>query len=700
MKKFRTTRIIVSVVTAALLLITGTISSFACTGLYLGKDTTENGSVIWGRSEDISARYSKILTVHPVEYHEEGDMYESSTGFKWPYPERTLRYTLAKDSYFNERISPEPYAEVGINEKNVAISATVTISSAKQAITAAGNDPMVSARNGGLIETDLATVVLMNAETARGAIELIANVIDTKGAGGREAFTVSDPNEVWYMEILSGHQYVAVKAPDDKIAFSPNMTMLGSVDITDTENVIVSPGLITVAEKAGAIVKDDDGLLRIAETYANISATSLPGRLYLGYYYLKGVDAALALQPGYQEYYIDPREEKGYTLYEAMRFLAYHGNEADTVNGRYVSNPSGNGSSIGNAGTVEAHMFETRDAMPADLATVEWVTMGPAEFSLYLPYYSLTTETHESYWNADSATYNPDSFYWVFREIYSLSNANRKDAAQGVLEFFANYQKSLIAQQAAVDEEMLRIYAVDPELAQVKATELSKAVAGEAFNNAKQLLTELQAFVAKTGKRGDFVPSALENNVLPDYSFTAVGGTGLPGDGDFTITADKESKTVVVEGSDYAPNESYLLRVAYNRIPVPGDNDYEIVVKADEDGNIEAALPSEIAGDAPWLGGENYRAYIAGEVEKSETFKATYAGMGSGARVQAKVGRPLQIDPVIDGVAYVMKSSNPAIATVNYYGAVTPIRAGAAIITLQATDGSGLTSSVVVNVTP
>ncbi|MDR1135724.1 MAG: C69 family dipeptidase [Clostridiales Family XIII bacterium] len=99
-------------------------------------------------------------------------------------------------------------------------SAAVTISNAKQAITAASNDPMVRAVNGGLVRADLATVILMNAETARSAIELIANVIDAKGAGGREAFTVSDPNEVWYMEILSGHQYAAVKAPDDKMRWT------------------------------------------------------------------------------------------------------------------------------------------------------------------------------------------------------------------------------------------------------------------------------------------------------------------------------------------------------------------------------------------------------------------------------------------------------------------------------------------------
>ncbi|MDR0425353.1 MAG: C69 family dipeptidase [Clostridiales Family XIII bacterium] len=704
MKK-KATRIIVAVATAALLLASTTAGTFACTGIYFGKGTTENGSVMWGRSEDISARYSKILTVHPAESHEPGDMYASSTGFKWPYPAQTLRYTLAKDSVFNENITPEPYAEVGINEKNVAISATVTISGAKSAIT--NIDGMVRASNGGLIETDLATVVLMNAETARGAIELVAQILDTKGAGGREAFTVSDPNEVWYMEILSGHQYAAVKAPEDKIAFSPNITMLGAIDVTDEENVIVSPAFVETAEKAGTLVTDELGRVRVAESYAN-QPGSPSGRMYLGYYYLKGVEAALALKAGYHEYYIDPRPEMGYTLYEAMRFLAYHGNPDDKENGKYNANPTGNGSAIGNAGTVEAHIFETRDGMPADLATVEWIAMGPAEFSVYLPYYSLTTETHESYWNADSKTFNPDSFYWVFRELFTLSNANRNEVAEGVLAFWEAYQKSLIDQQAAVDEEMQRIYAASPELAQVKATELSKAVAGQTFENARQLLGEVQAYIAD-GKKGEFVPTLLEKGVLPDYTFTAVGGTGLPGQ--FSVIADKATRKVMVRGTGYEPNETLSLRVAYNSNPTPGSNEYEAQVQADGSGVIEAEIPAEVTASAPWLGGESYDVYLGG-VRKSGMLKATYAKLNETTRIQLQIKPakkdvtinaekdPNVLDMIVDGVAYEIKSSNPSIVSVSQDGVMTPRRAGTATISLRTTDGSDMVSSVVVTVRP
>ncbi len=56
----------------------------------------------------------------------------------------------------------------------------------------------------------------------------------------RNIITIADKTGVWYMEILSGHQYVAIKFPDDKYAVFPNTFFLGSVDFDDTENVIAS----------------------------------------------------------------------------------------------------------------------------------------------------------------------------------------------------------------------------------------------------------------------------------------------------------------------------------------------------------------------------------------------------------------------------------------------------------------------------
>ena len=61
------------------------------------------------------------------------------------------------------------------------------------------------------------------------------------------------------MEILSGHQYVAVKVPEDKYAVFANTYYLGHVDLNDTENVIASKDVEKVAKESGNYKTDKDG---------------------------------------------------------------------------------------------------------------------------------------------------------------------------------------------------------------------------------------------------------------------------------------------------------------------------------------------------------------------------------------------------------------------------------------------------------
>jgi len=517
----------------------------ACTSFYMGKDTTENGTYIWGRSEDISSGYAKLFKVHQAEDHAPGDMYITGTWntartvftpcFQWPYPSRTLRYTICADSTLNERRDPEPYGEVGTNEKGVSVSATVTLSANRTTIRSA--DAFVAYERGGLDEMDVASLVLMQAETARGACELIAGIIDVRGAssggtGMGEGFMVSDPNEVWFFQWLSGHQYIAVKCPDDRIGFSPNI--MGNVgdadgwtDLSDTANVIASPQLVSLPKGLNVLVsKDDDTKIKISDTYANATTNHRTGRMRVGYGYLYGlttntqINATLPASV-YMNYFAQPRQDRKYSLYEAMRLLGCRGEGTEWE----VVNPSNNTSSIGNANTVEPHVFENRPGMPPELATVKWICLAPAEFGVYLPYFgNLVTEVYEKCYSPDTSSYNsanPDnnSMYRIFRELYAqcaaTGAADRARYGNGIKAFWEIYQKSLIAQQDLVDEYLTWLLKTEGRAAiEAEATRLSKRVAEQTYGYARQMVTELRAFKA-ANTSGNYVPSF---SALPEYA--------------------------------------------------------------------------------------------------------------------------------------------------------------------------------------
>ena len=545
-----------------------------CTQFYIGKDLTDTGAYLWGRTEDYDGYWAKVYTVVPAADHEPGDLYWSSDpeseDFCWPYPAHTLRYTTLREPIYQvdyEYIGPEPWIEASLNEKGVAVSATVTLSGYSNAIRSV--DPWGGTEAIG--EADIPSVVAMQAETARQGCEIIAEVINAVGANGAEGFMVSDPKEVWYFQTLSGHQYVAVKCPSDMVGFSPNLT--GNVDVSDTANVITSPELVQVAQNAGTLVLDGKGNIKVADSYARaVSATTLT-RMWLGTNYLRGTDAANAIEANlnnsgtggrFIDFFAQPRTTGKYTLYEALRLLAYRGD--GTV--KDVDAPTGaptDRRAIGHVGTTEAHVFEVRPDMPTELATIKWLSMAPPEFSVYVPFYaSLITEVYSKYDLYDDAFgYNgadPDdnTFYWVCRELYReiigsanyssdpRNKANRLKYGKGVQDFWERYQKSLIAQQAQIDVTMAKILKNEGvAAAEAAATMISLKISEETFNYANMMLTELKAFKA-SGAPGDFVPSVLlDKDALPNYANILID-SAVPSASVEKLSGNKNSLTVTV----------------------------------------------------------------------------------------------------------------------------------------------------------
>ena len=108
-------------------------------------------------------------------------------------------------------------------------------------------DPMVK---NGMCESDMTTVLLSEAATAKEGVDLLLKIYDETGAKERSGVLIADQNEAWYIENYTGHQYIAVKLSSSMIAISPNMGAIGLVDLDDTENVIASKDVIAVAKQA------------------------------------------------------------------------------------------------------------------------------------------------------------------------------------------------------------------------------------------------------------------------------------------------------------------------------------------------------------------------------------------------------------------------------------------------------------------
>lgn len=564
-----------AVVLAAVLTVSVTLSSAsACTSLFVGSELTENGSTFFGRGEDIGEHYAKIFQVIEAADHAEGEMYEDSYGFTMPWPAHTYRYTYVRDSLeYGENIVDDDgnvvipaYAQAGINENGVSVTATVST------IYNPVLDEFDPPADEGICELSIAGVILQSATSAQDGVQILADILDEYGAGEDgdyyNSILIGDTEEVWNFLVVSAHNYVAVKLPADKVSINPNIVTMGEIDTADTDNVIASKNLISLPLEKGLLVssqydkdayKEGDKItkINIRETYGTDDGNGQYTRFWQGVHYLNPAMAAELDISGYDgeemlhsselggpiSYLFDT--DRKLTTFEAMRFFAARGEGTD-----YDSNKDDGIWSVGNEHQAEVHLFEVRhdDALPAELATIEWLAMNRSEYSVFLPFYSALIRETDSVYHCDWtnndgenwAYYNPredmelfgdvvnspadlpeNSMFWVFAALNDMCDNDREHYGVNVKAFWEEYQTALIEKQAAVDKAMLNLYKADPALAQASATALGKAIARETYGYAKQIMDELWAFsqdyeAGKIDKDTVFKPSVMGK--LPDYS--------------------------------------------------------------------------------------------------------------------------------------------------------------------------------------
>lgn len=526
----------------ALLLVLGSFSSaFACTGVYVGSAVTENGSSYMGRSEDIGDRYGKVFGVAESKTITDETVFEDTYGFSmkysdldFDYPEKTYTYTYVRDSYkYGETMQDadgnyvgEAYAEAGQNEKGVSMTATV---STKYNNKAKAADPL---KGTGICEISMTSIMLGGAATAKEAVEILAEIIDKYGAGECNSIMISDAKETWYFEIVSGHQYAAVKLPADKVSVQPNIMLLGVIDVNDTENVIASEKLISMPQEEGFLVTDESGKIDVLKTYG--TATGSNKRYWQGLFYFNE-DAANAIDPKATfDYNFLFDTTKTLSTIDVLNFLAFRG-EGSAWDYSGKAN-LGNSNVIGTRSQSECHIFETRPNMATELATIQWQAMADAEFSIYIPYYSaLVTETSEFYHtevipksvdllNGDTEGQINTNFHLI-NYLCDMNRETDPECGNAVKAYFEVYQQSLIDQQVEVDKVMKEIYAHDTEKAKVAATAMGKDLAKQASAVSSAVLAELRAYFAEEQHSAPFALSESITSVMPVY---AVDETYLP----------------------------------------------------------------------------------------------------------------------------------------------------------------------------
>lgn len=433
-----------------------------CTTILVGKKASYDGSTIVARNEDSSNGEFCPKRFVAREAPAAGTVYKSVLShLEIELSEPGMRYTALPNADLKEGL----WEEAGFNERNVGMSATETITSNERVLAA---DPLVrydaaSGTPGGIGEEDMVTLVLPYATSARDGVRRLGALLERYGTYEMNGIAFSDADEIWWLETVGGHHWIARRVPDDSYVTMPNQLGIDDFDLDDAfgaqEESLCSADLrewmaenhldLTIGmrgahfnpREAFGSHSDSDHVYNTPRAWAM--------QRFLNPHAGPWDTAAPAEDFGPESDFLPwCREPERKITIEDVKYvlsLHYQGTPYDPYGSAGTEATRGRYRPIGINRNSQLAVLQLRPYVPAERAALQWVAYGSNAFNALVPLYAGVTET-PSYFEGTTTRVTSENFYWANRLAGALA-----DAAYGAcLPHVERYQEALTARCAAM----------------------------------------------------------------------------------------------------------------------------------------------------------------------------------------------------------------------------------------------------------
>lgn len=237
---------------------------------YVGKELTEDGSVlVGGTGEEVSSHHLEIV---PRATHRRGTTVRVGVtaearipGEQTEIPQVPVTFRYLSMSYSDFAGFPPPLTNGGLNEYQVAVRDVWAPS--REELVAMTPTPQTGPQY-----SDLARIVLQRAKTAREGVEIIGRLINRYGYStyGGNTHLIADPEEAWVVWELAGGQrlWAAERLGADEIRILyPGYIEEFPLDFTRDPDFLGAPHLIDFAVEQGWYAPDDGTPFNVHEVY-------------------------------------------------------------------------------------------------------------------------------------------------------------------------------------------------------------------------------------------------------------------------------------------------------------------------------------------------------------------------------------------------------------------------------------------------
>ncbi|HOO65844.1 MAG: C69 family dipeptidase [Bacteroidales bacterium] len=510
----RITSLMLSLLVVMLLV---TEKSHACTNFLITKGASKDGSTMITYSADSHVLYGELYFWPAMKYKPGTmvDVYEWDSG--------KFLGTIEQ--------APVTYSVVGnINQHQLAIGET----------TYGGRNELHNPD--GIIDYgSLIYLTLQRAKNAREAIHTIVTLTEKYGyCSSGESFSISDPNEVWIMEMIGkgpgkkGMAFVARRIPDGYISGHANQARIqtfplanGTTSITSAEiDKVFNPEVETVYAADMADVargfgwfdgKDAD--FSFSDVFAPVDfsgARFCEARVWAAFNRVNSsMGEYLNYAMGYDlenrmPLWIKPDRKLGVDeVMELMRDY-YQGTPMDMTKdfgaGPYANTVRWRPMSWEVDGKMYLHeratstqqtgfsfVTQSRSWLPDPVGGIIWFGVDDTYYTVYTPMYCGMTAVPHSFavGNGDIMTYSADAAFWVFNEVtnfvYSRANVMTPDLQAKQKELEQKY----INETAEIDARAAELFGSNARGAAKKTNELITNYSVNAGNNTVKEWREL-----------------------------------------------------------------------------------------------------------------------------------------------------------------------------------------------------------------
>ena len=414
-----------------------------CTTILVGKKASYDGSTMIARNDDSpSGQFTpkKFVVVHP---EEQPKKYRSVLSHvEIDLPEEALRYTAVPNALEGEGI----WAAHGINAAGVGMTATETITSNARVL---GADPLVEyvpAQDGaeeipgGIGEEDIVSVVLPYVRSAREGVARLGGLLEKYGTYEMNGIAFSDKNEIWWLETIGGHHWIARRVPDEAYVVMPNQFGIDAFDLEDAlsaqENHMCSADLREFIEKHHLDLSQD-GSFSARDAFGSHDDSDHVYNTPRAWYMLRNLNPKTKIWDGVNAEFTPYSDdlpwcmipEKKITVEDVKYVLSshYQGTSYDPYASYGEKEQRGAFRSIGVNRTDFLSLIQMRPGMEKDCNILEWVAFASNAFNVLVPFYA-TIDTTPDYFSSTTREVTTDSFYWVSRMIGAMADASYKSS--------------------------------------------------------------------------------------------------------------------------------------------------------------------------------------------------------------------------------------------------------------------------------